>query len=381
MDLSLNQKQIELIELVQELVRDEIRPYYLKLKYQEEAPFDWYLIELLGKYNLMCPTIPEEYGGMGLDYFTTALLIEEIATGCPGLAAIMDTNLHAVTPILLAGTREQKEQYLPKLTGAQPSLASFALTESTGGSDIASMHTIAIKKDDGFILNGAKDYILNAPQASFISVFAMTDPIEKKSSLRAFIVSSDTPGVQIGQRRHMAGLEYAQLAEVIFKNAIINSELVIKKDETCSGYLLLSQTFDIGRAMVGATSVGIARAAYEEALDFADNRIQYGTSIRKQQAVSFALADMATRIEAARLMTWKACWLIDQGGDYTIASSMAKYMASTIAQKVTAAAADILAARAHERNSLLDKLTRDAKILSTVEGTNNIQKNIIASLL
>lgn len=180
---------------------------------------------------------------------------------------------------------------------------------------------------------------------------------------------------------HFAALDYAQIAKVVFDAAYLDNHSIIKENELYSGYLLLSQTFDIGRAMVAATSVGIARAAYELALDHAKSRIQFGRFLIRHQAVAHDLVEMATKIKMARLMTWHACWLIDQGEDYTIASAMSKYSASKIAQEVTAMAADILAAAAYEKGSYIEKLTSVARVLSTIEGANHIQKNVIASLL
>lgn len=381
MDLSLNQKQQELIKLVHDLAVEEISPYSLTMSYTVDAPFDWHLIKKLGEHNLVCPTIPEEYGGLGLDHFTTALVMEEIAAACPGLAAVLDANVHAVEPLILAGSAQQKEAYLPALTGKNASLAAFALTEPSGGSDVNGMTTCAGKKPGGYIINGQKDYVLNAPVASYILLFAFTDYTDKRNSMRAFIIPEGIPGCKVGPRHYLSALNYAQTATISFEDVELGNDLIIKEQEICSGYLLMGQTLDLGRALVGATSVGIARAAYEIAKEFADKRMQKGSSIRSHQVIAHALADMATKIELARLMTWKACWLIDQGGDYTVPSAMAKVTASTFAQEITSMASEIMAARAFERGSLIEQLVRDARVLSTIEGTNNIQKNLIASLL
>ena len=381
MDLSLDKKQLEYINLIRELGEQKIIPYSSKPVHSSDIPFDWQLIKMLGEHNLVCPTIPEEYGGLGLDRFTTALVMEEIAAICPGLAAVVDTNVHAVEPLLLAGSKQQKEEYLPALTGKDAELAAFALTEPTGGSYINGMTTNADKRPWGYVINGQKDYVLNAPLASFILLFAFTDNDNKSNSMRAFIVPADTPGCIIGSEHKLAALEYARTASISFENINLPNDLIIKEQEICSGYLLMGQTLDLGRALVGATAVGIARAAYDLAREFADTRLQNGVSIRHHQAIAHMLADMATKIELARLMTWKACWLIDKGGDYTVPSAMAKVTASTFAQQVTCMASDIMAARAFEKDSLIERLVRDARVLSTLEGTNNIQKNLIASLL
>ncbi|MEA1961984.1 MAG: acyl-CoA dehydrogenase family protein [Bacillota bacterium] len=381
MDLSLNKEQVEITELVRDLVNGDIKHHVRSVHYMDDMPFDWTLLRKLGEQNLVCPTIPREYGGLGLSRFTTALVIEEIAAGCPGLAAIVDTNVHAVEPLLLAGNQEQKERFLPLLTGTNAGVAAFALTEASGGSDIDSMTACASRNQDGFLINGEKAYVLNAPIASFISLFAITDPTQKKSSMRAFIVPANTDGCKLGKKISYAGLNYARGSSVIFEDAQLGFELGIKEQELCSGYLLLGQTLDLGRALVGATSVGIARAAYETASEFADTRVQFGKKIRDHQVVAHSLVDMAMKIEMARLMTWKACWLIDQGGDYTAASAMAKVTASVFAQEVTVAAADLLAARGYERGTFIEQLVRDARVLSTIEGTNNILKNLVATLL
>jgi len=381
MDLSLNQKQLSIIRSTRQLAKEELLPYALTMTYAADSPFDWHLIKKLGEHNLVCPTIPEEYGGLGLDHLTTALVMEEIAAACPGLAAVVDANVHAVEPLLLAGSPQQKETFLPALTGKNAGLAAFALTEPSGGSDVSSMNTWAKKDSGSYIINGHKDYVLNAPVASFTLLFAFTDYTDKRNSMRAFIIPAGSPGCKIGPRHFLAALNYAQTSSIIFEDLGISNDLIIKEQEICSGYLLMGQTLDLGRALVGATSVGIARAAYELARDFADSRLQRGTSIRNHQIISHALADMATKIEMARLMTWKACWLIDQGGDFTVPSAMAKVTASTFAQEITCMAADIMAARAFEKGSFIEQLVRDARVLSTIEGTNNIQKNLIASLL
>lgn len=380
MDFSLSSEQRSLVNQVRELCQQEIHPHFIS-RFERGMEFDWWPVRKLGELNLICPTIPTEYGGLGLDLFSTCLIIEEIAACWPGLSAVIDSNLHAIQPLLLAGNHKQKEKYLPLLTGVDGGLAAFALTEPSGGSDLNVMHTHVHKCDDGFVVNGNKDYVLNAPQANFISLFAMTDQKNKKSSLRCFMIPKGLTGVEVKNHREFAALDYCQLAEIMFDNARLDNDAIIKEGELYSGYLLLTQTFDIGRVLVGASSVGIARAAYEIAREYADNRVQFGQPIKRHQAVAHDLVDMAAKINMARLMVWQACWLIDQGGDYTIASAMAKYTASEIAQEVTLKASNILAARAYEKGSFVEQLSRDARVLSTIEGTNHVQKNIIASLL
>lgn len=379
MDFSLEDQQQKLVLAARE-VAGEIRNIIVAPEFSARQSLEE-IAGILAGNNFICPTIPAEYGGLGLDRFTTALIIEEIAAAFPSAAAIIAATIHAAEPILLAGSRRQKEQFLPLLTGSDAGLASFALTEPAGGSDLSLIATTAELSGNGYVLNGGKDWVINAARAKFLTVIAAIDKSGKKSALRVFIVPQSTPGFHLGMARKTIGLEYAYMCETIFEQAFVDKENVIKSTEAGSGYLLLTQTFDLGRAMVGATSVGIARAAYEIALEYAETRVQFGTAIKNHQAIAFDLADMATKIEMARLITWKACWLMDQGGDYSAISAMAKYAASTMAQEVAASAADILGARGCEKGSLMEQLIRDARILSTIEGTNNMQKMVIASQL
>lgn len=379
MDLSLTKLQKELVEAIRGIADQELRP--TALTNSAEKGFKWDAIRSLARLNLVCPTVPKEYGGRGLDLFTTGLVVEEIASVNPGAAAVIAATLHAAEPIILAGTEEQKQSFLPGLTGKKAGLAAFALTEPTGGSDLNAMTSMAVPGQNGYRLNGCKDYVINADVANFTSVIAATDLKTPKPSLRVFVVPDQTPGLTVDHIYNTSGINFARIGRLCFKDAMIEKGNVIKSREAGSGYLLLTQTFDVGRALVSALAVGIARAALEAALHFADQRIQFGTAIKNHQGVAFTLADMATQIEMARLMTWKACWLIDRGGDYSSASAMAKLASSNIAQQVTCAAADIMGARAYERGNLVEQLVRDARVLSTIEGTNNIQKAVIASLL
>lgn len=381
MDFSVNREQQDLINMVRDLTEGKIRPYASSHDFTEETDFDRYLIGLLGEHNLICPTIPTKYGGLGLDIFSTALVVEEIAAASPGLAAVLNANIHAVVPLILGGSSEQKARFLPMLTGPSARLAAFALTEASGGSDIETMSTLAKKSDQGYFMTGQKDYIINASEADIICVFAATDPLQKRSSQRCFILPGQTPGLSVGPLRRMAVLDYARICSINFDNAWIDADQVIKGDESYSGYLLLQQTFDIGRVLVGATAVGFARAAYEIADKFAGERSQFGKPIKQHQSVTHNLVEMYRQIEMARLMTWKACWLIDRGEDYTVASALAKISGSLAAQKVTGMATDILGARAFEKGSLIEELTRSARVLSVLEGTNNVQRNTVAALL
>lgn len=381
MNLSLSDRQNELIQLARDIASQEILPYVSGKDFTGNPDFDWHLIDKLREHNLVCPTIPEEYGGLGLDMFTTILVMEELAAASRGLGSIISANIHAVLPVLLSATEKHKAAVLPKLAGRKACLAAFAVTEPTGGSDTGAMNTFAEKDGDAFVINGRKDYIVNAPEAKIITLFAVTSMQRKKSSMRCFTVFRENKGVKLGKIHQIPAVNYARIAELNFNNVRVDADYVIKPDEPYSGYFLLNQTFGAGRVLNSACSVGIARAAYELAQKYADERIQFGRKIKRHQAIAHALAGMATKIEMARLMTWKAAWLIDNGDDYTIASAMAKLSASEIAQEVTSAAADILASRALEKDSVMEQLLREARAQSTIGGTNHIQRNLIAASL
>jgi len=381
MDFTLSENQRMLVDGLHSLCEEEIKPYYDGHQFMSEGSFDWHLIRLLGKKNLICPTIPAKYGGLGLDIVTTALLMEEISSYVPSLAAIIETNIHSIQPILLAGTDAQKKLIFSDCIGENTCLLAYALTEPTGGSSLKSMYTFAEKTTGGYIINGYKSYILNAPEAKYILLFAFTDQLHKKSSLRCFIVPTGTPGVKIDRECQLNTLDYARISNIAFDNVFIPDNLVLKNNEPYSGYFLLHQTMDIGKALIAAASVGMASAAYNFAFSFAREREIAGKSIFQFQSIAHSFADMATKIEMARLLTWKACWLIDSGEDFAVASSMAKLAASRTAQEIGACAMDIIGAAALVKGTPMERLWNDIRMLSIVEGTNNLQKDIIAGLL
>ncbi len=371
----MSKEQSKQVKLVQELAVEKIAPLALEMD-QVDGEFNWHFVNLLAKQNLIAPIIPQKHGGRGLNYLTLAMLIEEIAAACAGLAAAMVGTMHAILPIMIAGTTQQKETFLPLLTGKPPALASFALTEPHGGSDIENLHTMANYNSETITLNGVKDYVINGAVANFITVCANSNPSARRG-FQLFVVPADK--VKVNLIRNTMGIKYANTAQITLDNVELGEELAIGNRD--SGYLLLSHTLDIGRALIAAIEVGIARAAYQLVLDYARERHQFGRPIFSNQGISFPLTTMATSIEAARLMVWRACDLIDKEGDFTLASSMAKMHASEVAQSVTAGAIDIIGAAAYDTNHIANVYFRDAKVCSIVGGTNNIQKMIISSLL
>lgn len=378
-DFALTREQSLLVEEVRALVQEKIAPAAHKFDQAGDDHFDFSLAGLLARVNLLTPTIPREYGGRGLDYFTTALLLEELSAGCAGLAAVVTANIHAASPIILAGTPEQKSTYLPPLTQTRPHLAAFALTEKSAGSDIGAMESLAVARGGGWLVNGAKDYVINGGVASFVTLFTATNPRNVRGSMLCLVVPQDTPGLKVGAVRRKMGIRYAHTVQLLFDNLELKEEHVIGRPG--SAYLLLMQTFDRGRSLAGAIGVGIARAAFECALQYSKERIQFGRPVYANQGVSFALAELSAKIEAARMLVWKACWLIDRDLDYTMASSMAKLAGSRVAVEAAALAMEICGGEGYLQGHPVERYLRDARVLPLIEGTDNVQKAVIASLL
>ncbi|HWQ74325.1 MAG TPA: acyl-CoA dehydrogenase family protein [Syntrophomonas sp.] len=373
----MTEAQKELIGRLKEVLNAKVRPYALAMDVRCKDEFDWRFIEVLAENNLIAPIIASEYGGRELSYVSLALAIEEIAAACAGLSACMVGTLHAILPIIIGGTREQKEQYLPLFVSTQPALASFALTEPKGGSDIENMETVYQSADGYYHISGVKDYVINGALADFVTVCANSKGSNQRNKFQFFIVPKDQ--VKVNKIRKTMGINYSNTSQLAFEDTVVSEKNIIGHYD--NAYLLLNQTLDIGRAMIGAIEVGIARAAYEMVLKYAQEREQFGRPIFSNQGVSFPIVRMSTEIDAARFMVWRACSFIDHEGDYTQASSMAKVFASKVGQSVTSTAIDIMGAAGYIDDNLLNMYYRDAKVCSIVGGTDNIQQMIIASLL
>lgn len=336
-------------------------------------------LDLIRSERLGALFVPRRAGGMGYNLVTVALILEELAAGCPGLAAMVAASLHAVTPILMAGTPEQQQIFLPRVTESSSGLAGFAVTEQDAGSDVAAIGTMVRHGERGYFLSGAKCSIFNVGLAGFYLVFASLARERGRAGLCALVVPPDAPGLQIGPPEDKVGLRNAPTAWINFQDVFVPKNHLI--GEEGAGYLLFMQTLDWGRAFSSAVAVGTAQAAFEMCLAWCRDRRQFGRALIENQAVSFALAEMATSIQAARLLSWNACRLIDTDGEYSQAAAMAKLFASATAEKVTSEAMDLFGRRAYNKSCRVDKLWRDAKTIATVEGTRNVQRMVIASLL
>ncbi|HWQ76413.1 MAG TPA: acyl-CoA dehydrogenase family protein [Syntrophomonas sp.] len=377
-NFSLNNQQKNLIKSIR-VLGPQLEQREIEIDQQRSEVFDYSLVTELAQLNLLNPLIPQEYGGRGLGYFDSALLMEEIGAICPGLAVVMIFNCHFVSILDSVGTAAQKALYLPAFTREQPQLAAMGLTEPNAGSDVGNLSTRAVKQNGCYVINGLKEYVVSAAVADYILCFATLDPSRARSKTIALVVPGDTPGVRIGNLRKTMGIRYAHCSELIFENAAVPTANLVGAEG--DGYMIITQAIDRDKVLTGAIGVGIARTAFELALAYAKERKQFGRSIYNNQAVAFEFSRMAAQIEAARLVVWKACWLIDNNEDFTVSASLAKIAGTTAAEEIVGKAMEIVGGRSYIEGHPLEKLYRDVKIFSNLEGTNHIQNAIITSLL
>jgi len=372
----LTDEQREFCDLAHRFAEKTIRPVAPEADENEELP--WEVLEKAHQTGLLTYQIPEEYGGGGVDsLLTRALVDEELFWGCAGVGSTIGGVGLCFTPLMLAGTEEQKSKYLPRFCDpSKVTLGAYAITEPSAGSDVGGIMTLAKRDGDKYILNGTKTFITNAGLADIYVVFATMDPSAGTDAITAFIVEKGWPGVSFGAKAKKLGIRSSQTANVILEN--VEVPVGNRLGEEGEGFKLAMRTFDITRTHVAAGGVGIARAAYEYALQYAQERKQFNRPIARFQAVAFMLADMATQIDAARLLVWHAAWRHDQGKDFTREASMAKAFAGDAAVKVTTDAVQILGGYGYIREYPVEKWMRDAKIMQIYEGTAQIQRLIIA---
>jgi alkylation response protein AidB-like acyl-CoA dehydrogenase len=378
MDFALSDEQKALQLTVHEFAENEIRPVALEL--DEKGEFSWDVVRKAAKLELTFCAVPEEYGGPGLGMLDNVVVIEELGWGCVGIASAIALNGIAILPVMLAGDEEQKKEYLTRLTDPDnPLLCAFGLTEPEAGSDAGSLKTRAVRDGDDYVINGQKCFITNGGISDFYTIFATIDPEQKYQGITAFIVDSDTPGFSIGKIEHKMGMRASQTAELILEDVRVPASNVLRGEG--QGFYVAMETLDTSRPGVGAIGVGLARAAFEEALAYSKQRVQFGKPICRQQSIGFMLADMATKIDYARLLCYRAAWMLDNKLDAIKESSMAKYIGTDIAMEVCTDAVQIHGGYGYMKDYLVEKLFRDAKILQIVEGTNQIQRLVLSAQL
>lgn len=377
MDFQLNHDQLMIQKMVREFVQEEIISQAVITDETHEFPLA--TIRKMGEIGLMGIPIPEEYGGAGADFLSYILTIEEIAKGCASTAVILAVHTSVGTfPILYFGTDEQKKRYLPKLASGQ-FIGAFALTEANAGSDASSLQTTAVHKGDHYILNGTKRFITNAGYADVYLVMASTDRTKGSHGVTAFLVDKDTTGFIIGKKEEKMGLNGSATCELIFEDGIVPVENLLGSEG--QGFKVAMSLLDGGRIGIGAQALGIAEAALDAALDYAQERVQFKQPIGNFQGIQFMLADMATQIEAAKLLVYQAASLRMAGLPYSKEASMAKMFASDTAVRVTTDAVQIFGGYGYCKEYKVERYMRDAKITQIYEGTNQIQRMVIAKQL
>jgi alkylation response protein AidB-like acyl-CoA dehydrogenase len=375
----LSEEQEQIRQLAHRFAEAEIRPVAAEYDEREEVP--WPVLEKAASIGLLSYQYPEKYGGGGVDSVLTACLVaEELSWGCLGVAtAVLGCGLAAI-PIMLAGSEEQKSRYLPWFCDEkQVRAGAFALTEPEAGSDVASIRTTAVRDGDAYVINGQKRFITLGGIADLYAVFATTDPNLRHAGLSVFVVEADRPGLSAGRKERKIGMRASHTGDVLLENVRVPAEN--RLGEEGEGFFLAMKSFEHTRPIVASCAVGVARAAYEYAMDYAKQRVQFGKPIIAKQAVRFMLSDMATEIEAARMLTWRAAWLADQGLPCNVPVSMAKAFAADMAMRVTVDAVQILGGYGAMREYPVEKWMRDAKVLQIVEGTSEIQKVVISQML
>ncbi len=379
---SLTEEQQRFKELAHEFAEKEIRP--VAAQYDESEEYPWPVVKKAAELGLISYGFPEEYGGAGeMSMVTGCIITEELCWGCAGIAVAIGANALCAMPILVSGNEDQKTKYLGMLSSMKPNgmpyLGAFCLTEPEAGSDAAAVRTSAKKVKGGFVLNGTKQFISNGGVADVYTVFATHDPSLGADGIDAFIVERAWDGVKPGKKEKKMGIRASDTSQVFFDNVFVPEENRIGPEG--EGFLTAMITLDRTRPVVASQAVGVARAAYEAALAYSLERKQFGRAIAKFQAIGFMLADMLTKIQAARLMCWQSAWLADNNEPYMLESSMAKNFAPDVAMEVTTNAVQIFGGYGYTKDYPVEKYMRDAKIMQIYEGTTQIQKLVISKSL
>src|SRR6184192_293186 len=358
--------------MAHDFAEKEIRP--VAWDYDRDGTWPQEIVEKAWEVGLMNTHISEAYGGPGLDYLSGCLIEEEMGWGCSGIGTSLMANGLAGAPVSLGGSEEVKKRYLGMLC-EEPKLASFCLTEPDAGSDVSGMKTTAVRKGDKYVINGSKCFITNGGYANWYTVYAKTDKDAGHRGISAFVVPRDA-GVVVDKKEDKLGQRASNTATISFNDVEIPVENLLGEEN--KGFKLAMMTLDRTRPGVAAMAVGIARAAFEFAVNYSRERVQFGVPIAMHQAIQFMIADMATDIEAARLLTWKSAVMLDQGQRNTLVSSHAKRFAADTAMKVATDAVQVYGGYGFIKEYPVEKLFRDAKIMQLYEGTSQIQRLVIA---
>jgi acyl-CoA dehydrogenase len=372
LDFTLSEQQRNIRDLAHDFAQNEIRP--VAWEYDRDATWPEEIIRKAWDVGLMNSQLPEQYGGAGASYLDGVLIGEELAWGCAAIATTLGINELAAAPVRLGGSEKVKAEYLGMLT-EEPKLASFCLTEPDAGSDVSAMRTTAVRRGDRYVINGSKVFISNGGYADWYTVYAKTDKDAGHRGISAFVVPRDDT-VTVDKHEDKMGLRASNTAGISFNETEVPAANLLGEEN--HGFKLAMMTLDRSRPGVAAMATGIARAAFEFATEYAKQRVQFGVPIAMHQGIQFMIADMATEIEAARLLAWQSAVLLDQGKRNTLQSSHAKRFAADTAMKVATDAVQIYGGYGFIKDYPVEKLMRDAKIMQLYEGTSQIQRLVIA---
>lgn len=376
-NLRLDSEQEAMRKLVRQFAHDVIVPRASEIDEQDEFPRD--ILRKMADLGLMGLPIPEQWGGIGADYLSYMLAIEEISYASAAVGVILAVHTSVGTmPIVHFGTDEQKRRYVPKLAAGEW-LGAFALTEPGAGSDARSIGTRAVQSGDEYVINGGKVFITNGGEADLYTVFAVTETATGERQVSAFLVERDTPGLMIGRKERKMGLNGSSTAQLLFEEMRVPKEQLLGREG--QGFTIAMSQLDGGRIGIAAQALGIARAAYDAALKYTQERRQFGRAISDFQGVQVMLTDMALRIEAAQLLTYRAAALRSAGQACTMEASMAKLYATDSAMAVTTDAVQLFGGYGYTKEFPVERFMRDAKVTQIYEGTNQIQRIVIAKAI
>jgi len=377
MDFNLTEEQRLFQKTIRSFCEKELKPIASKIDKEEHFSFDLY--KKMGKMGLMGMTVPQKYGGAGIDRVSYMIALEEISRFCGSTGLTVEAhNSLGIGHIYEHGTEDQRKKYLPKLCSGE-GFAAWALTEPNAGSDAASVQTTAVLKGNEWVINGTKQFITTGDIADVIVLMAKTDKEKGAKGISAIIVEKDTKGFKVGQLEDKLGLRGSRTAELIFENCHVPKENLLGKIDL--GFIGAMNILDRGRSAIGAMSVGIARGALEDSIEYSKQRQQFGRPISKFQAIQWMIADMAMEIDAARLLVYRAAFLEDQNKPFSIEASMAKLFASEIAMKATRNAIQIFGGYGYTREYPVERYFRDIKLCQIGEGTSEVQRMVISKRL
>ena len=374
MDFTFTQDQQAVLDAVKEFANGELAP---KARETDEAGV-WPAenVRKLGELDLMGIPVAEEYGGLGMDFLTWAAVGEELSRACTTTGAVYGAHMLCVYPIMLYGTEEQKRKYLTPLAKGE-AIGAFGLTEPGAGSDAGAVSTKADKDGDHYLLNGTKIFITNGGEAETYVIIANVDPSKGTRGMTAFIVEKGTPGFEFGRNERKMAYQSLPNRELIFTDCRVPKGNLLGRER--GGFLVAMRTLGVGRIGMAIGAVGLAQAALDAAIPYSKQRVQFGKPISSFQAIQFMLADMATEVDAARMLTWRAAWLKDQGKNFEREAAMAKLYSSETAMRVTTKAVQIFGGYGYTKEFPVERYMREAKLFEIVEGTSEIQRLVIAN--